>query len=159
MNREASPIADLWLGAFLIIACGAVLWETRDIPPGTFEPLGSAPVPQVVASLIILLTLSVMLRAWLRLRGGGVRSEDDVPPRWADAALVTAFTVIYALTLHFRVGRFDVLSTIYLFVTIGMLVRFRRSSLLAVAIVSAVVGFGSQFVFTRVFIVDLPGAF
>ena len=28
--------------------------------------------------------------------------------------MVAALTVVYALTLHFRLGRFDVLSTVYL---------------------------------------------
>ncbi|MGI9334015.1 MAG: tripartite tricarboxylate transporter TctB family protein [Gammaproteobacteria bacterium] len=159
MQRKPSPRADLGLGAFLIAVCAAVLYESRAIPPGTFEPLGSAPVPQTVASLIIVLSLAVMVRAWRSLRAGQSDGRPDVVPRWADAALAAALTVVYALTLEFRIGRFDVLTTLYLFATIGLLVRFRRRSLPAVALVAAVVGFGCQLLFTRVFVVDLPGAF
>lgn len=159
MQRKATPRADLGLGAFLIAVCAATLWESSDIPPGTFEPLGSAPVPQAVASLIIVLSLVVMIRAWRRLRAAERAVESEVIPRWADAALIAALTVVYCLALHFRLGRFDVLTTVYLFATIGLLLRFQRKSLLTVAIVSALAGFGCQFVFTRIFIVDLPGAF
>ena len=48
---------------------------------------------------------------------------------------------------------------LFLFVTIALLLRFRRRSLPVIAAVSAIVGFGCQIVFTKVFIVDLPGAF
>ena len=100
-----------------------------------------------------------MFKAWNRLRLAKGDSENDVTPRWADALLVFAITICYALLLHFRVGRFDLLTTGYLFLTIGLLVRFRRTSLFAVALVSAAIGFGSYLVFTKVFVVDLPGAF
>ncbi len=159
MQRQPSPRADLAFSAFLIVVCAATLWETREIPPGTFEPLGSAPVPQVVAGLIMGLSLLIMARAWQALRAGERGDGPDVVPRWTDAVVVAALTVVYALALHARLGRFDVVTTVYLFVTIGVLLRLRRRSLPAVALVSALTGFGCQFVFTRVFVVDLPGAF
>lgn len=159
MLRKPTPRTDLALGTFLVAVCAATLWETREIPPGTFEPLGSAPVPQAVAGLIIALSLLVMFRAWRELRAGHIQESPDVAPRWADALMVAALTIVYALALHVRLGRFDVVSTIYLIVTIGLLVRFRRRSLPAVVAVSAITGFGTQFIFTRIFIVDLPGAF
>ena len=93
------------------------------------------------------------------MRAGHSPETPDVTPRWADALMVAALTIVFALALHFRLGRFDVISTIYLIVTIGLLVRYRRRSLPAVVLVSAITGFGCQFVFTRIFVVDLPGAF
>jgi hypothetical protein len=159
MDRKASPIADLWIGVLFIVTCAVVLWETRDIPPGTFEPLGSAPIPQAVAVLIILLTLVIMAKAWLSLKRGETAGDAQVPPRYADAAMLCALTVAYVTALHLRIGRFDVLTTIFLFITIGILVRFGRKSLLTIGIVSAITGFGAQYAFTQVFVVDLPGAF
>ncbi len=159
MQREPTPRTDLGFAAFLVAVCAATLWETREIPPGTFEPLGSAPVPQAVAGLILVLSLLVMVRAWRQLRAGAGNKPPDVEPRWADVLVVAAFTIAYALALHLRVGRFDVLTAIYLFITIGLLIRFRPRSLPIVALIAALFGFGCQFVFTRVFVVDLPGAF
>lgn len=141
------------------MVCAATLWETRKIPPGTFEPLGSAPVPQAVAWTILALSLLIMWRGWRALRAGHEVEAPAVTPRWADALMVAALTIVYALALQLRLGRFDVVTTVYLIVAIGLLVRFRRRSLPAVALVSAITGFGCQFIFTRVFIVDLPGAF
>ncbi len=159
MAARGSPRFDLGFGAFLVAVCAVVLWEARDIPPGSFEPLGSGPAPRAAAWHSIGLTLTVMLRAWRALRAAAPAGEPGVAPRWADAIMVGALTVVYALALHLRIGRFDVLSTCYLFVTIGLLLRFSRRSLPIVAVVSAIVGFGCQIVFTKVFIVDLPGAF
>jgi len=159
MKKETSPVADLWLGAFILIVCAATIWEVSDLPAGTFEPLGSGPVPRWTATIIIGLTVWVMFKAWCRLRGGWQVESPDVAPRWADVLMICAFTLVYALLLHVRVARFDLLTTAYLFVTIGVLVRFRVQSLFAIAIVSAVVGFGSYAIFTKVFVVDLPGAF
>lgn len=159
MKKETSPVADLCLGAFILVICAATIWEVADLPEGTFEPLGSGPVPRWTAGIIICLTLFVMLKAWNRLRGGWHANTPDVSPRWADMLMVCAFTIVYALLLHFRVARFDLLTTAYLFFTIGLLVKFKVQSLAAIAIVSAVVGFGSYLIFTKVFVVDLPGAF
>jgi hypothetical protein len=159
LQREPTPRTDIAFAAFLVAVCAATLWETRDIPPGTFEPLGSAPVPQAVAGLILVLSLIVMVRAWRQLRAGAGGTPPDAEPRWADVAVVAAFTIAYALALHLRLGRFDVLTAVFLFVTIGLLVRFRRHALPFIALVAAVFGFGCQFVFTRIFVVDLPGAF
>ena len=158
MSRSTSPVADLCFGGFLLAACSAVLWESRDIPPGTFEPLGSGPVPRVVAGVIIVLTVYVMLRAWTTLHAGVARKDPDAPaPRWADVLVLSALTLAYALALHLRLGRFDMLSSVYLFLAIGVLVRFERRRLPVVAGVALLTGFGSQFLFTRVFVVDLPG--
>ncbi|MEM7255504.1 MAG: tripartite tricarboxylate transporter TctB family protein [Pseudomonadota bacterium] len=158
MATSKSLAADLWVGTFIIAVCAAAIWEVSDLPPGTFEPLGSGPVPRWTAAIIIGLTLIAMFRAW-RTFGRVQPRKDDVPPRWADASLIFALTIVYALLLHFRVARFDLLTTGYLFLTISLLVRFRRRSLPIIAIVSAIVGFGTHFAFTKVFVVDLPGAF
>ena len=45
------------------------------------------------------------------------------------------------------------------FDAIGLLVRFQRRHLPWVALVGVSMGYGCQYVFTRVFVVDLPGAF
>ncbi|MDH3452637.1 MAG: hypothetical protein OEN20_09465, partial [Gammaproteobacteria bacterium] len=121
MQRNPTPRTDIGFAAFLVAVCAATLWETREIPPGSFEPLGSAPVPQAVAGLILVLSLLVMVRAWRQLRAGAGNAPPDVEPRWADVLVVAAFTVAYALALHLRLGRFDVLTAVYLFITIGLL--------------------------------------
>lgn len=158
MPDGSDPRTDIGLGLLLVVVCGAVLWETRKIPPGTFEPLGSAPVPQATAGLIILLALVVMGRAWLALsRGTAARRAPDPELRPRDAASVVGLTLLYILAMHYRLFDFAIVSSIFLFLTIGFLVRFRMRLLPFVVLVAVVTGYGCQYVFTRVFVVDLPG--
>jgi hypothetical protein len=159
VSDEADPRVDLGVGAVIVAVAGAVLVESRKIPPGVFEPLGSGPVPQVTAALIIGLCLIAMVQAWRRL----LRAEpspamaDTVRPRHLDAAVVIALTVIYVVTLQARLADFSILTLVYLTCVIGLLVRFAPRRMPAVILTAAAMGFGCQYVFTRIFVVDLPG--
>ena len=151
------PRTDLALGLFLIVVCGAVLWEARTIPPGVFEPLGSAPIPQTTAGLIILLALVVMARALRALRTGAAPPAADLALRPLDAAAVIALSALYVLAMAFRLVDFAILTTVFLILTIGILTRFERRLLPIVVVLALITGFGCQYVFTRIFVVDLPG--
>jgi hypothetical protein len=144
---------DIAVSLVLIVICAAVLFETRGLPPGSFEPLGSAPVPQATAALIILLSIVVLAGAVRRPSVGGTLA--DLRP--FDAAAVVIFTLLFVTLVHFRMATFAVLTTGYLVLTIGWLTRFQRRLIPALLITALVVGFGCQYVFTRIFVVDLPG--
>jgi hypothetical protein len=157
MSDGSDPRVELGVGALIVAICLAMLWESRTIPPGTFEPLGSAPVPQATAGVIILLCLFVMGNALRKLRAG-VRGEPPViRPRRLDAAAVFGLSLLYVGALHLRLTTFAVMTTIFLVLAIGFLLRFRPRAMPIVLLVAAVTGFGCQYVFTRIFIVDLPG--
>ena len=158
MSDGSNPRTDIALALFLVVVCSVVLFQTRLIPAGTFEPLGSAPVPQATAGLIILLSLVMMARAVLVLARGrekGPPADDEVRP-W-DAAAVLGLTVLYIAAMQARLLDFAFMSAIFLFITIGFLVRFRTRLLPAIAAVALITGFGCQYLFTRIFVVDLPG--
>ncbi|MEO1017343.1 MAG: tripartite tricarboxylate transporter TctB family protein [Pseudomonadota bacterium] len=157
MSDDSDPRIDIALSLFLIVACATVLWETRDIPPGTFEPLGSAPVPQTVAGLIILLCLVVMASAWRRAGKGIAAVEREFALRPLDAGAILVLTIAYVGLMQVRLLDFAPLTAAFLFVAIGFLVRFRLKSLPIVALVALVTGYGCQYIFTRIFVVDLPG--
>jgi len=154
----SSPRTDIALAVLLIVACGVVLFETRDIPPGTFEPLGSAPIPQATAGLIILCALVVLGRALLTTMRGQVTVEPvELELRPRDALVVFLLTMAYVLALQLRLLDFAPLTIAYLLLAIGFLVRFQTRILPWIALVAVVTGYGCQYVFTRVFVVDLPG--
>jgi hypothetical protein len=153
----SSPKTDISLALFLITVCAVVLFETRDIPPGSFEPLGSAPIPQVTAGLIILCSLLVMVRAIVGIRAGATAEAPDLELRRRDAAMILGVTVLYVLALQLRLLDFAPMTVVFLFTGIGLLVRFERRLLPWVGLVAVVTGYGCQYVFTRVFVVDLPG--
>ena len=65
MADGSDPRVDISVCLFLIVICCAVLVEAAKLPPGSFEPLGSAPIPRATAGLIIFLCLLVVGRAAL----------------------------------------------------------------------------------------------
>jgi len=158
MPDGSQPRTDIGVALVVIVLCCAVLWEARGLPPGSFEPLGSAPVPQAVAGLIVLLCLVVMAKAVLAIaRGTTVATDEpDFSPRLPDALIVFGLTVLYVLVMAFRLTGFAIVTSLFLFVAIAFLTRFERRMLPLAAAIGLVMGYGCQYVFTRVFVVDLP---
>ncbi|MCB9946059.1 MAG: tripartite tricarboxylate transporter TctB family protein [Geminicoccaceae bacterium] len=164
MIESVDRRVDIAVALGLIVICAIALFGTRDLPPGTFEPLGSAPVPQATAAIIIALCTIVIARASRRPHAnsrapdGVIAGKDDSDKANAGRAVITVLlTIGYIATIHMRLATFAVLTTVYLVLTIGWLSRFKPHLLPAIAATALVVGFGCQFIFTRVFIVDLPG--
>jgi len=157
MVDGTNPRTDIGVCLFLIVICCAVLFEAAKLPPGSFEPMGSAPIPQATAALIILLCLVVMARAaWMMMRGHVAVATDDQPPRRMDAAVIFAMTMMYVLLMQLRVAGFALITAIFLFFAIAFLTRFTPRSLPLAALVGLLMGYGCQYVFTQVFVVDLP---
>ena len=153
-----APKAEIALSIFLIVLCGAFLWESLGIPPGSFEPLGSAPIPQAVATIVMLLSGLVLSKAVAALRREGGGPDEGLPEgaRPVDALLFAVLTVAYVGALHFRLAGFAIATAAFLFLIVGALERFVPRRLPAAAVLALVVGFGCEYLFTQVFVVDLP---
>ena len=154
---------DIGVSLFLIGVCAVMIWDSWDIPPGSFEPLGAGPIPRMIAYTVIITCLIIMTRAifkWRRLDDSENIQKFERPltyrPRPKDAVLVLGLTVIYAIVMALELTRFSISTTVFLFVTISLLTRFDRRSMLIGAIIAVVMGFGCQYLFTEVFVVDLP---
>ena len=157
MADGSSPRTDIGVCLFLVVVCCGVLVEAAKLPPGSFEPLGSAPLPQVTAGLIILLCLLVIAKAAHTLwRGEAIAAEAAYLPRRLDAAVIFGLTLIYVALMALRVAGFALITAIFLFVAIAFLTRFAPRSLPIAGLVGVVMGWGCQYVFTRIFVVDLP---
>jgi hypothetical protein len=156
MSDQVDRRFDIGVALVLIVIAAVAIWQAADLPPGTFEPLGSARVPQMTAGLIILLSVWVIIRAMLR-DDGNEKSTRSASERWRDAGIVAGLTVAYVAALHFRITTFAIITTVFLTATIFVLVRFDPRKLPVILLVAAITGFGCQYLFTRVFVVDLPG--
>ena len=156
MADGSNPRVDIGVCLFLIVICCAVLVEAAKLPPGSFEPLGSAPIPQATAALIIFLCLLVVGRAALAMGRGRTGAPAAYPPRRLDATVLFGLTVLYVLLMAQRVAGFAPITAVFLFVAIAFLTRFAPRSLPIAALIGVAMGWGCQYVFTRVFIVDLP---
>ena len=119
---------DIGLMIFIIGVCIAVLVESWDLPPGTFEPLGSAPIPQAIAFVIIGLCLVILVRAFITLaRNNGVqKTEEEIileaeekaagfRPRPWSAAAVLFFSGLYVTILYFGIMGFGIVTVLFLF--------------------------------------------
>jgi len=154
---------DIGVSIFLIGVCALMIWDSWDIPPGSFEPLGAGPIPRMIAYTVIVICLIIISRAvfrWRRLKHDENIHQSEPPlayrPRPKDAALVLGLTVLYGVVMAFELARFSISTTVFLFVTTSLLTRFDRRSLIIGAIIAVVMGFGCQYLFTEVFVVDLP---
>lgn len=67
-EKSRRTIADLALAALTIGGAGLLLYGATSLPPPRFEPLGSAALPRILASLLILFALMVATTAILRHR-------------------------------------------------------------------------------------------
>ncbi|MCP4380793.1 MAG: tripartite tricarboxylate transporter TctB family protein [Hyphomicrobiales bacterium] len=155
-----SRVRQFEIGAslFMILVCAIFIYESLGLPPGSFEPLGSAPVPQATAGLIILLCVIVIVSA-IRGRAEAAEAEqDEAPDDRVSALLLAAGTLLYVVFLQYRWVGFGTLTAIYLFGIISALERFRPKAMIGAAVVGLVFGYGIQYLFTQVFVVDLPAS-
>lgn len=180
------PVAEIGVCTLVILVCIIVLWQASSLPPGSFEPLGSAPVPQATACIVILCCLIVIAGAVRRMRQpveettGDQTTGDQTAPQTVPqtvpmssafkhhvkdefvgrspygALVMLGATIAYTALLHSRLIPFGVLTFVFLLLVIWALNNFKRRSLLPAALTAIVFGFGTQFIFTKVFIIDLP---
>jgi len=154
MNRVRQY--EIGVSLFIILVCAVVIYESLGLPPGSFEPLGSAPVPQATGGLIILLSVIVITSAIRQPHGTDDPNAEEAPDEPVSALLLAAATLLYVLMLHFRVIGFGTLTAVFLFMVISALERFRPRALVGAAIIGVLFGYGIEYLFTQVFVVDLP---
>ena len=147
---------EVWVSLLVILICLVFLWESWDLPPGSFEPLGSGPVPHATAFIVIFCAGLVIFNA---LRKPVRLSEDEETkerPSISAGLIISFATVIYTLMLHFRLMPFAWMTTLFLMITIWSLEKFEKKKILPALITAIVIGFASEYLFPEVFIVDLP---
>ena len=150
---------EIGVSALLIVASAAIFVETLELPPPVYDPIGPAAFPRVLSVIIGILALVVIVSAVRRPSLAAV--QDGGQPRTyrlrPDLALgSTLLTTGYVVLLAFRPFSFAVLTTLYLVVQIMLLFDFERRRLPAAVLLAAVFGFGSDYIFTQLFFIDLP---
>ena len=157
MDDRADLIVDTLVALGLLGLCGLVLLESLSIPHTAFDALGSARVPQVAAGVIAVLSLVVLGRSVAKLRASPKKREPAPIRRRIDAVVVLALSAALVLAMQADVASFGVLASFFLIVAIGWLEFFKLKRMPLIAGLSIAVGFGCAYVFTKIFIVNLPG--
>jgi hypothetical protein len=156
---KAQQKFEIAVSILIILICAVFLWESRDLPPGSFEPLGSGPVPQVTAGIIIVCCLLLIFGT--RTRGLAAQKdpaggEEAVPISIGAGVLMAVATLALVIVFHSRLMPFAWMAAIFLTITIWGLEKFRKKKFLPALGVGLAVGFATQYLFTQVFVVDLP---
>ena len=147
---------EVWVSLLVILICVIFLWESWDLQPGSFEPLGSGPVPQATAFIVIFCAGLVILNALKKSVQLSENEETKEKPSIRAGFIISSATVVYSLVLHFRLMPFAWMTTLFLIITIWGLEKFDRKKFLPALITAIIIGFASEYLFTEVFIVDLP---
>lgn len=147
---------EVWVSLLVILICVIFLWESWDLPPGSFEPLGSGPVPQATAFVVIFCAGLVILNALKKSVQLSENEETQEKPSVRAGLIISSATLVYSLVLHLRLMPFAWMTTLFLIITIWGLEKFDRKKFLPALITAIIIGFASEYLFTEVFIVDLP---
>ena len=147
---------EVWVSLLVILICLIFLWESWDLPPGSFEPLGSGPVPQATAFVVIFCAGLVILNALKKSVQLSENEESQEKPSVRAGLIISSATVVYSLVLHLRLMPFAWMTTLFLIIRIWGLEKFDRKKFLPALITAIIIGFASEYLFTEVFIVDLP---
>jgi len=111
-RREAFAdlvFAGLVIGAAMILFIGAA-----DLPPPRFEPMGSAAVPKILGTIMVLLALAIGGRAILKLRVLPTDAQIvQMVPFWRGGAVIVSL-VLYVAALDFGRVPFVLATTIFI---------------------------------------------
>ncbi len=151
--------------AGLLLASAVFFFSALGLPAGTFDPLGPGAAPEMVAGLLCLLCLTILIRGYVRtLRGHDAQGEEaiDVIKRTGkpEPVMLAGFFLLllaYLVAFELDAGHFIVLTIPFLFFSILLLGGLSlRVGLFALAI-SCILSFGLFYLFTRFFVINLPG--
>ena len=166
MAKEASPKVELGFSIFLIVLSAVIFRETLSLPPGTFDPVGSSGFPRLISAAIGILSLVILIRATRRILADSKNSAASATPNDAvspafrprpDLALgFYALALVYVAVLALRLVNFGICTVLFLLISIAMLTRFYFKRLPIALLIALVIGFGCQYIFTQVFVLDLP---
>jgi len=166
MTQRTPSKIELGFSIFLFVLSIAILLETLSLPPGSFDPVGSAGFPRLISISIGILSLTILIRAARGIiAASNARDSSETPddrvaptfrPRPELALWFYALSLVYASVLALRLISFAISTTLFLFISMGMLTRFKLKRLPIALIIALVMGFGCQYIFTQVFVLDLP---
>lgn len=158
MDRRS--YTEIGVSILVIVICAVFLVQALALPPGTFEPLGSGPVPIYTASIIILCCVIVIVRAAKELfRNSGPLRAFQLEFSGGSpigGLLMLGASIAYVALLHFQVASFGLITFVFLALLIWAMERFNTRKIIPAVAVAALFSFGAEYIFTNVFVVDLP---
>ena len=163
MQEQPSARADIGLGVTLILVALAIIFGTLDLPEGSFEPLGSASIPQYVSGGVIVLSIWIIARGVARSRRAssqtgesGSNQELAYPLRPGLAVILVCLAIVYVGVMAMDWLRFSIATSAFIFVSVSLLSKFERRLMPAIVVLALALGIGLEYAFTQIFVIDLP---
>jgi putative tricarboxylic transport membrane protein len=129
----------------------------------SFDALGPMAVPKMVFyGTMILLVMSigqiVLERKAKNLKPLDESAEETVKtkPQVKMALAMLAITVAYILVMSYGLVNFSISTIAFLFLTIGVLGRFEKRTMVFGIVIALIMGLGCDYIFTEIFQIDLP---
>ncbi len=159
---ERGSFRDALLGLGVLALSAAVYWDSFHIKSiAQQDVLGSAWLPRATAAILAVLAVAILARAFLRRHSVTADATDPTilapegAPQGRLVALALGWSILYATTLTLRVD-YALSTFVYLLLMIGTLGGVSRRMLVVGAVIAAIMAWGCAYVFTKVFLVDLP---
>jgi hypothetical protein len=163
MARRVSPNEDILLAVLLIAVAGVFYWGTLGLKPGTYEPLGSASAPRAICAGLAILAGIILAGAIRRILS---RKKEGSPEKVTEplsytrrpglAIVFIAISIGYVGLMAFGLVGFAGATLIYLLLSGSALTRIDIKRIPTLIVIGVVLGFGCYYLFTQVFVVDLP---
>lgn len=143
-------------------AIGAAFFATSfGLPDPKFDPVGPSGLPKIASAILILLCLGVAATEFVRHKNRTAPSGDagDSAPRSIRPAVTFgALSVAYIAALSWLTLGFGWTTFIFLYVGGLLLAPISRNTLIGLAVLAAVVAFGSEYVFGTLLTLIMPGS-
>ena len=160
---------EIGISLFLITMSLIAVWQSLYLPAGTFDALGSAGFPIVIACVTGILSAFILARAcFRRLRVETKASDQSILLGNSEETSLThrdrvdlaftffALTFLYVLALALELTSFGILTTLFLCLAFSLLNKITPKSLALYILISVILGFGCETLFIQVFSIDLP---
>ncbi len=150
--------------AIVLMAVGlTAVVEGLKIPPSRFDPLGSGAVPALMGAGLTALALAVLASALTSLKIGdgdrlftGLDDMGEETPSLLRAAGAFAWTVLYAVSLEFKLVPYWASTFVYMAALVLALAPHDKRSYATTAVVSGACAIGLDLVFRYVLSINLP---
>jgi len=160
-KSQGTPLLGLAVGLTLVVVGLAFFISAFSLPNPKFDPVGPSGLPKIASAVLIVLCLGVVVAEFGRIKNL-LGQQLPLMPRLTGNVLPTLILSVAAiayvsaliwLSLGFA-------TTTFLFVYIGglILAPINARTLVGLAVLAAIIGFGSAYVLSDVLGLVLPGA-
>jgi len=171
MGKERfSFITDIILSLVIIVFSIVIYFNTLDLPPPKYEPMGAAALPQALAVLLTIFALFILIKAIIKRKpaapsakkteaqGETIKSQESEisPHSYTKAAFIFIITCIYVFSMSMKLSGFLVATIIYIFVAGSIMKSTNLIGKAKMASFAIVFSLATFFIFTRFFYIDLP---